>query len=459
MTHASAFENTPTGETTRRVRVLFAQNTSAVGGVGRSLLGILAELDRDRFEPTVLFLDQPSAIAAEAERLGAQVRFEPGIVSYGHGNGARPRFYRWPPWLPFSLLMRFPASVRRARAVLGELRPDLVYLNAEVMVPMMLACRSLGIRPIIHARTHLHTGRFGLRFRLYRWLIETTAAHLITLSHATAAQYAGRCPTTVIYNAVSFARFDRTRAQAAARAALGLARQPGAAADGPLVLMLGGSNPHKGAHVLVDALAVLRRTHPAARVAILGFHPMPPPTTWKNRVRQRLAPGHAADLQRQIARLGLNDAVLLLGSRDDVPEWLAACDVLTFPATEDHFARPVIEASAMARPSVASDGPNLRELIAHEVTGLLVPPNSPAALAAAIARILDDPAEAAAMGERAYADAVTRFDLRDQRGAIRAVIEAVLAGQAAEATAPVAEAAVSAAEAAAPAARLPPDAS
>jgi glycosyltransferase involved in cell wall biosynthesis len=103
--------------------------------------------------------------------------------------------------------------------------------------------------------------------------------------------------------------------------------------------------------------------------------------------------------------------------RSDVPQLLAACDVVVFPAVVPHFARPLIEAAAMAKPVVASDLGGPRELVVHGSTGLLVPPNDPEALASAIAAVLEDPQAAMRMGAAAFERAQQLFDA--QKNALR----------------------------------------
>src|SRR5207245_103172 len=75
-----------------------------------------------------------------------------------------------------------------------------------------------------------------------------------------------------------------------------------------------------------------------------------------------------------------------------------------------HFARPIIEAGAMARPVIATDFPSSRELVRPGETGLLVPPGDPTALAEAILRFLEGPEVARRMGEAGFALARQRYD-------------------------------------------------
>jgi glycosyltransferase involved in cell wall biosynthesis len=106
---------------------------------------------------------------------------------------------------------------------------------------------------------------------------------------------------------------------------------------------------------------------------------------------------------------GMEGWARLLPHRADPERLMAAADVVVFPSTVPHFARPVIEAGAMAKPVVASRLGGVEELVDDGRTGLLVPPGDPAALADAIVRVLLDPGLARRMGEAGYQASVRRF--------------------------------------------------
>ncbi len=111
--------------------------------------------------------------------------------------------------------------------------------------------------------------------------------------------------------------------------------------------------------------------------------------------------GHAsAALGDQIARLGLDDRVRLLGHRPDVAEVLSAADLFVFPSVYEGLGGALIEALALGLPIVASDLPALREVVRPGENADLVSPTDSAALAAAVVALLDDPARRQAYGAR-----------------------------------------------------------
>jgi glycosyltransferase involved in cell wall biosynthesis len=121
------------------------------------------------------------------------------------------------------------------------------------------------------------------------------------------------------------------------------------------------------------------------------------------------APGLAAARQ-QIESLGLDGKILLVGVFDDMEVLLRAADVAVVPAVEG---APValLDAMAAGLPIVATDVPEHRHLAADAAEALLVPPADAPALAAAVDRILGDPALAAGLLRAAQARAARDFSL------------------------------------------------
>lgn len=145
---------------------------------------------------------------------------------------------------------------------------------------------------------------------------------------------------------------------------------------------------YEGLDVLVRALARLASAHPRLRLRIVGD-------------------GVALPGLRVLARdLGVAERCQFTGRvpRSEARWNHAALDVFVvprrdLPVTRDVTPMKTVEASASARPVVASDLPALAELVQHEVTGLLVPPGDDAALAAALADLLTDPGRRQRLGE------------------------------------------------------------
>lgn len=133
----------------------------------------------------------------------------------------------------------------------------------------------------------------------------------------------------------------------------------------------------------------------------------------------------------EASRIAADSGVEWLGYRADMPELLRQVDLLVHPAIfREGLPRVVIEAAASGVAAITTDLPGCRAAIVPDVTGLLVPPREPAAIAAGIAALADDRTRLAAMGAAARRLAEEQFDLRAIVEAQLALYDEVLGGSA-----------------------------
>jgi glycosyltransferase involved in cell wall biosynthesis len=119
--------------------------------------------------------------------------------------------------------------------------------------------------------------------------------------------------------------------------------------------------------------------------------------------------------------------VRYLGARDDVPALLALADLFVLPTYyREGVPRVLLEAAATGVPSIATDMPGCREVVAHGRTGLLVPPRDPARLAEAIADLFNSDKRRAEMGRAALEEVAASFDLSRIAGAYDSIYDRVL---------------------------------
>ena len=187
--------------------------------------------------------------------------------------------------------------------------------------------------------------------------------------------------TVVIHNAVEVGGFARST------------HPPGP----PLVVSVGRLAFPKDFATLVRSIAMVEPR--ALRTAIVGDGP------------QRI------ELEQQIATLGVQDGVRLLGTRDDVPALLAEAGIFVLSSRSEGLPMSVIEAMAAGLPVVATAVGGIPELVEHERTGILVPPGDARALAAALSRLAGDAGLRQRMGEAGRARAEEHFDVNGFRRA------------------------------------------
>lgn len=146
-------------------------------------------------------------------------------------------------------------------------------------------------------------------------------------------------------------------------------------ADATLIVALGRLHPNKGFDVLLRALAQVE----GSWLWLAGEGPL------------------RAELEALATTLGIADRVRFLGWRDDGARLLASADLFVCPSRHEPLGNVVLEAWAAARPVIAAASQGPSQLIHSGEDGLLVPVDDDAALAAAIAHLRADPAQAAAL--------------------------------------------------------------
>jgi len=400
-------------------RILYFHHGGGLGGAPLSLLYLLKQLDRSRYEPIVLTL-KPGPVVDLYRSEGIKTHVAPDIADFSHTElewygGAE--LWR----LPIQAV-RFWPSVIAARRYIRRLKPDLIHLNSSTLAAPARAAWREGIPLVWHIREPIHNGYFGLRREWLTRHIAHDATRVIAISEYDASRLKPSPNIRVIHNFVDFNVFDRALSPGEARRKLNLTPAQN------IVAMLGGVAYPKGTLTFVNALPLVRKAVPNTKFLVVG----PPPAIGdSSRLKSLIKFALRADAyDRQVMKAASESIaaghIRFTGIRSDIPHVLAAADILAFPSVVPHFARPIIEAGAMAKPVVASALGGPLELVRDGVTGLLVPPADPQALAEAIIAILRDPSKAKAMGEAGYAQAREKFDAATNAQKTFAVYDEIL---------------------------------
>lgn len=177
----------------------------------------------------------------------------------------------------------------------------------------------------------------------------------------------------VLYNGIDLDKVANPSAGARER----IRREFAIPENTPVVGVVGRLSPEKGQEVLLRGWPLLLKTHPQAVLLLAGEGPT-------RRTCENIA-----------AELGVAHAVRFCGHRGDIPDILAAVDVLAIPSLKEGLSFSAIEAMAAGRPVAAFRVGGLPELISHEQTGLLVSEQDVEGLVDQVRRLLDDQSLAA----------------------------------------------------------------
>jgi glycosyltransferase involved in cell wall biosynthesis len=191
--------------------------------------------------------------------------------------------------------------------------------------------------------------------------------------------------------------------------------------DAPLVGIIASLEPNKAQDIFLQAAAQLRPHFPNARFLLVG-------TDKSAQGGEGGAKGYFHQkLERQVEDLGLSNQVIFTGFRRDIPNILAALDILVLVSNMEALPVTIMEAMTAAKPVVATAVGGILDLVEDGQSGILVPPRNPTAVASALQRLLTNPTLAQQMGQEGRKIALRRMTVQ---GAVRqneAMYEEVLA--------------------------------
>jgi glycosyltransferase involved in cell wall biosynthesis len=147
--------------------------------------------------------------------------------------------------------------------------------------------------------------------------------------------------------------------------------------------------PHKGHRVLLDAAKLVLEQAPKTRFLVVGF------------ARGRDFE-YVEALQMQARRLGISERVFIGPYAGSIGDIWCACDIHAHATLFDSLPNAIIEGMSLAKPAVVTAVGGIPDLVTHEETGLVVPPNDPRAFAGAVLRLIKDKALAQRLGAAAH---------------------------------------------------------
>ncbi|MDQ2674799.1 MAG: glycosyltransferase [Chloroflexota bacterium] len=362
-----------------RPRVLQLLATGGNGGAQESYTGLLLRLDRSKYDVRALSLSAGSAVQ-RLRALGVSV----DVIEEADDE----------------------LAVRELAAWLRREEIDLLHAHmyrAEVIGTR--AAVAAGV-PVIFATVHSSRVRSPedvavvseLTPMMDRLIVPSDAiAHKVRCEGRDGARFA------VIPNGVDLSRFTTPAPASTVRADFSIP------ASAPLVGVVARLEAEKGHRFLLDAWPAVLASAPDAWLLLVGE-------------------GSEADaLREQATSLGVADRVVLTGRREDISALTAELSVSVLPSLREAQGISILEAMARRVPVVASAVGGIPEVITSGVDGLLVEPADPAALTAAVSRLLSDTALRRRIGDAGYRTVAERFSIDAQVRRIESVYDEELA--------------------------------
>ena len=349
----------------KKIKVLHVIPKFVLGGAERLLVNLLEAFDHEWFEVAAVSLYPESGTILEQEI--KEKRLTVYFLNKHRGLDLRiiPNLYH--------LFQTF--------------KPDVVHTHLYVLhyvFLVMLLCRIPVRVHTIHSIVQMEMGRL---IKLAQWIIFRMGGVVpvsISLEVAnTVRDFYGRSiRTPVIFNGVPIAKFVSAAGQVRGKKRKEI-----------MLLHIGRFVPLKSHLLLIEAFDLSIKEFPWIQLWLVGEGELRPA------------------VERVVLEKGLQTKVSFLGLRDNVFNLLADCDFFVLPSDYEGCPLTVLEAMAAGKPVVATRVGGIPELIDDGLTGFLVPPHDPEALARAILRLAKNHELCKSMGQAGQRKALKKFDI------------------------------------------------
>ena len=351
------------------IRVLNIISDTNIGGAGRVILNYLRYADRDKFE-TLVAIPRGSLLKPLLEEAEVPVYEVDGMADCSYAS----------------------EDVKALQALIRQVKPDLVHTHGALSG--RIAAKRCHV-PVVYSRHSAFPVPAKLKYPPGRWvnklLNEHYADHIIAVSPATRDNLTegGISPKkiTVVMNGVAPVAHISDEEKAALRQSLGL---------GPDVFTFGilaRIEDYKGHLYLVYAAKLLKdRGYSNFRILVAGTG------------------AFEEEVTRAVTEMGVEDVVQMLGFRSDAAALLNILDVqLNASYGTEATSMALLEGMSLGLPTIASDYGGNPFVITSGQNGLLFPSKDSAALADAMAELMDHPEEVAIMRQKALETYQSRF--------------------------------------------------
>ncbi len=370
-------------------RVLYINHEVECGGAEHSLLELIRGLDRQKFEPH-LVCSMEGPLTDEARALGAEVHLVPMLFQGKFGK----------------LWGMFRASLK-IRRLIKQIGIQLVHTNSMIAGYCgVFAAKLCQVPSIWHVR--------DIGYPEAAKKICSQADRVVANSKATAASLA--IPSRlkdrlhVIYNGVGRRFFEQPSTRQQVRSELKVA------ANENLVGIFGRLDPWKGHADLITAAKHILHEHPLTTFVVVG-------DTLFDGSRSRHK-NYREELEHLARDRGVWGKVQFLGHRTDVPELMAAMDVIVQPSSSpEPFGRAIAEAQAIGVPVIGSALGGIPELIEDGASGILFPAGDSRSLGKEVIRVLGDSDLASRLATTGRRCASERFTQERYVQAIEAIYD------------------------------------
>ena len=338
-------------------KILFLNHCPAIGGAGISGLNVLNAINKDQYDIVVYCTSTSNQMLDMFKGCGYNVIAGGNSpVIFSHFSGAEKFIFSRTAIINYVQIFKDRKKIIR---IIEDLKPDIVIMNSMTLFWIGKIAKKFGAKTICIFQETYTNGIIGLRTAYIKHQLTKYTDSISFISAYDMNQNKKlNCMKRLIYNAVKeedYANLNKSEAK----------RELNLQGNKYCILYVGGMSKLKGAHIIISAMRYL--TVKNAVLIFVGY-------SWngkkkklsdckniKQKLKYILKMDYEAICIDYIIKHGLSGKISFYPHQRNIAKFYAACDILVFPATKPHQARPLIEAGYARIPAVVTNFPNYNE--------------------------------------------------------------------------------------------------
>ncbi len=326
----------------KKIKILYIHHSGALAGSPRSLAFLIEKLDKNKYEPYVLVGQDYDGCSKLFGSVGANVIYERGLGAW-HGSTVSGISLKK---IIRNLIYRF-STYFITKKVYNKIKPDIVHLNSTCLFMCAKAIRKCNkdIPIICHVREPLLDGFWG---NILRKNNNKYVNRYIAIDKYDAESMKTNKKIDIIYNFVDLKKYNSTIKSLVLRKELNISE------NDVICLYLARISKENGTIELINNAKKILETRNDIHFCIVGL---------KNNTNKYVK--NVVGISKKYKNIHI------IPFRSDVPEIISSSDINIVPFIKPHFARSIIETSAMGKVSIGSNIGGINELIQDNVTGYL----------------------------------------------------------------------------------------
>lgn len=380
-------------------KVLFIHHGGFAGGAPLSMLYTMKGMRAKGYQPIAALRNPSKELHALYNKEGFETfetKWIPMFITCSGNEGKRYNPIMWNSI--FNIWKNWEIAQKKLLAFIEEQNIDIVHLNSVSLSNPASILIEKKIPFIWHVR---ETGpkHKGKRYQFIKDKL-LAATNVIYLSKAEQKSWTGdNKHGAVVGNFIDFDQFDSNIDITSTLQKLEIE------SDEKILLYVGGTKNFKGIIPLLKAMKIVKEKWGSNFVCLM------PDVHIED---QSKATRFQKQVLSEMDKSGLKDNCKMMPFDPNIVPLFSICDMLVFPATQPHFARPIIEASGMKKPVIASDLECINELVIQNETGYLVRSGDSEKLAEKIIHLFDHPEVCTLLGNNGYQFVKENFEFNKQ---------------------------------------------